>query len=133
MTNITLESSFKLLCIPIILYTNWHLLAPYIAKGLPNPFEPLLFISYPVPSSLPGDQRYQKSYLDLVFIAYYIVVWSFIRQAITVNMARPLGRHFGIKKVAKLDRFGEQLYAVIYFSFFGIWGAVGQPVYRSRS
>jgi very-long-chain ceramide synthase len=120
------ESSFKLLCIPIILYTNWELLAPLIAKDLPNPFAPLLFISHPVPTSPPDDRRYQKGYLDLVFVAYFIVVWSFVRQTITVNIARPFARRFGIRKEGKLDRFGEQLYAVVYFTFFGIWGVVSE-------
>ncbi|KAJ8580358.1 hypothetical protein M405DRAFT_802109, partial [Rhizopogon salebrosus TDB-379] len=66
-------SSFKLLMIPIILYTNWELLAPYIAPDLPNPMAPLIFISYHIPSSSDDDPRYAKGYLDLVFLAFHIV------------------------------------------------------------
>jgi very-long-chain ceramide synthase len=114
----------KLLLIVVVLYTNWEILAPYVAKGLSNPFAPLLFISHRVPESSPDDPRYQKGYLDLVFIAYYIIFWSFVRQTITLYICRPIARWFGIKKEAKLDRFGEQAYAVLYFGFTGFWGLV---------
>jgi acyl-CoA-dependent ceramide synthase len=106
------------------MYATWQFLAPYFGNDLSNPFAPLLFISHPVPNSVPGDQRYQKGPLDVLLLAYHIVVWSFVRQLISVNVARALGPRFGIKKVAKLDRFGEQLYAIVYFSFFGCWGVV---------
>ncbi|OJA13848.1 hypothetical protein AZE42_00529 [Rhizopogon vesiculosus] len=115
-------SSFKLLMIPIILYINWELLAPYIAPDLPNPIAPLIFISYPIPSSSPDDPRYAKGYLDLVFLAFHIVFYSFLRQFVTIILCRPIARHFGIKKQAKLDRFGEQGYALLYFTVMGAWG-----------
>jgi very-long-chain ceramide synthase len=86
-----------------------------------------MFISHPVPSSSDDDPRYQKGYLDLVFIGYYIVFYSFVRQIITQTLCRPLGRYFGIKKQAKLDRFGEQGYALVYFSLVGAWGMVSLP------
>ncbi|KAI0921068.1 hypothetical protein AcW2_006158 [Taiwanofungus camphoratus] len=116
------SSSFKLLLIPIVLWTNWEVLAPYVAKGLPNPFAPLLFISHRLPGWPDDDPRYRKGYLDFVFIAYYIVVWSFVRQIITLRLCRPVARYFGIKREAKLARFGEQGYALVYFAFMGLWG-----------
>lgn len=118
-------SSLKMLLIPVVLWLNWQFLAPYVAEGQPNPVDPLLFISHQVPSSPPDDPRYQKGYLDLVFIAYYIIFWSFIRQSITLYICRPVAIWFGIRKEAKLDRFGEQAYAVLYFAFNGFWGFVG--------
>lgn len=117
-------SALKLLLIPVVLWANWELLAPFVDKDLPNPFASLIFISHRVPDSSPEDPRYQKGYLDLVFILYYIVFWSLVRQSITLYIARPLARYFGIKKVAKIDRFGEQAYAVAYFGFNGLWGMV---------
>lgn len=117
-------SSFKLLLIPIVLWANWEVLAPYVAKGLPNPFAPLLFISHRLPGWPDDDPRYRKGYLDFVFIAYYIVVWSFVRQIITLRLCRPVARYFGIKREAKLARFGEQGYALVYFAFMGLWGVV---------
>ena len=104
-----------------MLWANWEILSPYVPSDVPNPFRPLLFISHRVPSSPETDPRYQKGYLDLVFIAYYIVFWSFVRQTIT-SYLRPLARWFGVKKQAKVDRFGEQGYAILYFSFTGLWG-----------
>ncbi|KAI9574728.1 longevity assurance proteins LAG1 LAC1 [Boletus coccyginus] len=115
-------SSAKLLLVPLLLYINWEVLAPYVAQGLPNPFRPLLFISHRVPSSPDSDVRYQKGYLDLVFVAYYIVFFSFVRQVIGTNICHPIARHFGIKRLTKLDRFAEQGYAAIYFACMGAWG-----------
>ena len=119
-----IASSLKILLAVVALWANWELLAPYVAKDLPNTFAPLLFISHRIPTSSLDDPRYQKGYLDLVFIAYYIVFWSFIRQSITIYLCRPVARYFGIKRATKLDRFGEQGYAVIYFAVMGAWGVV---------
>ncbi|KAH9951612.1 longevity assurance proteins LAG1 LAC1 [Amylocystis lapponica] len=115
-------SSLKILLIPVVLWANWELLAPYVAPGLRNPFSPLLFISYYVSSSSPGDPRYAKGWLDLAFIAYYVIVFSFIRQVVTLHICRPVAQYFGIRKEAKLARFGEQGYALVYFAFMGAWG-----------
>jgi acyl-CoA-dependent ceramide synthase len=117
-------SALRLLFIPFILYVNWEVLAPYVAPDLANPFAAFLFISHPVPESSPDDQRYQKGYFDLVFIAYHIIFFSFVRQIITVKVCRPLAKYFGIKKEAKLLRFGEQGYALVYFAVMGYWGLV---------
>ncbi|KAJ8519399.1 hypothetical protein ONZ45_g3665 [Pleurotus djamor] len=116
--------AFKLLLIPIILYINWDILAPLIDPALreKNPFAPTFLLSHLVPTSSPLDPRYQKGYLDLVFVAYHVIFWSCIRQIVTVNLCRRVARYFGIKKEAKLDRFGEQGYALVYFGFFAIWG-----------
>jgi len=75
-------SALKLLLIPVVLYINWELLAPYIAKDFPNPFAPLIFISHYIPTSSPDDPRYAKGYLDLLFVAYYIILFSFTKQTI---------------------------------------------------
>ncbi|KAH0839876.1 longevity assurance proteins LAG1/LAC1 [Lanmaoa asiatica] len=115
-------SSLKFLLIPLVLYINWEVLAPFVAQDSPNPFGPLLFISYRIPSSPDSDVRYRKGYLDLVFVAYYIVFFSFVRQIITINICHSIARYFGIKRLAKLDRFGEQGYAFVYFAVMGAWG-----------
>lgn len=90
----------------------------------PNPFKPMLFISHHVPTSSPDDPRYAKGWLDLLFIAYHIIVFSFIRQFTLFEIIFPIARKLGIKKQAKLDRFGEQAYAVLYYGTMGFWGAV---------
>ncbi|KAF7301749.1 TLC domain-containing protein [Mycena indigotica] len=130
--------AFKLLLIPVVLYLNWELLTPrlqtiiepwsstlgpYLPDGqLPNPFAPLFLLSNPVASSPPDDPRYAKSYLDLVFIAYYVVFFSCFRQLVTVNLFRRVGHAYGINKEGKLDRLGEQGYAVVYFLLSSLWG-----------
>ncbi|KAF9055413.1 longevity assurance proteins LAG1/LAC1 [Hymenopellis radicata] len=86
-----------------------------------NLFQVFFLLSHYVPTSSPDDPRYQKGYYDLAFIAYYIVFWSMVRQLITVNLCQPAARYFRIRKV-KLERFGEQGYATIYFFVMGCWG-----------
>jgi acyl-CoA-dependent ceramide synthase len=117
-------SALKLLLIPLVLYINWEILAPYVAKDFPNPFAPLIFISHYIPTSSPDDPRYAKGYLDLVFVAYYIIFFSFVRQTVTISLCRPLARHFSITKQAKIDRYGEQGHALVYFGLMGGWGFV---------
>ncbi|KDQ12730.1 hypothetical protein BOTBODRAFT_188998 [Botryobasidium botryosum FD-172 SS1] len=112
------SSSFKILIVPILLWGLWHLYLP----DRPNPFSYLLYISHQLPDSSGSDPRYAKGYGDLAFLAYYIVVFSFIRQFITIHILRPFAYSQGIRKEAKLDRFAEQGYAVIYWGFFGITG-----------
>jgi len=107
-----------MLLILAVLWMNWHFLAPHV----PNPFAPLLFISYPVADSDPSNPRYAKGPLDVLFVLYYVIVWSFVRQFLTIHILRPLAIRMGVRKADKLARFGEQGYAVIYFSFFGSLG-----------
>jgi acyl-CoA-dependent ceramide synthase len=120
-----LASALKLLIIPVVLYINWEFFAPFFAKDLPNPFSPLIFISHYIPNSLPDDPRYAKGYLDLLFVVYYIIFFSFARQTIMISLCRPLAQYFGIRKPAKIDRYGEQGYALVYFGLMGAWGFVG--------
>jgi len=112
------SSSLKLLSIPIALWTFWHFLLP----DRPNPFSYLLFISHKLPDTSESGPRYAKGYGDIAFLAYYIIVFSFIRQFLTIHVLRPLAIKLGIQREGKLDRFGEQGYAFIYFSFFGLTG-----------
>ncbi|OCH84674.1 longevity assurance proteins LAG1/LAC1 [Obba rivulosa] len=116
------SSALKILLVPIVLWAVWERFGPSIAKGLLNPIAPLFFISHRVPDSSEDDPRYAKGYSDLLFIAYHVIVWSFVRQAITIYISRPLAGWFGIKRESKLARFGEQIYAVIYFGTMAAWG-----------
>ncbi|GAA5846750.1 hypothetical protein JCM11251_004224, partial [Rhodosporidiobolus azoricus] len=88
-----------------------------------NPLSPLLFISYPLARE-PGDeaQRYGKGPLDLAFLSFYIIVFSFFRQSITEFLIRPFARSLGLKSESKVVRFMEQAYAVVYFSASGAFG-----------
>ena len=126
-------SALKLLLLPIVLYANWELVSPYIQPGIQNPFRSLFLLSGRVPSSPADKPLYAKTYEDLLFIAFYIVFFSFVRQLIAVKACRPVARYFGIKREAKLDRFGEQGYALVYFMVFGAWGYVSLSYQSSSS
>ncbi|KAF9268066.1 longevity assurance proteins LAG1/LAC1 [Marasmius fiardii PR-910] len=134
-------SALQILVIPVVAYFNWELLTPVLNKNLQpalepylnlanytasepirNPFASFFLLSNLVPSSTSDEPRYAKGWGDLLFIAYHIVLLSLVRQVVTINICRPIARYFGIKKEVKLDRFGEQGYAVVYFAFMGTWG-----------
>ncbi|EJU06038.1 longevity assurance proteins LAG1/LAC1 [Dacryopinax primogenitus] len=106
-------SSAKILGVPILLWLNWH----FLSSHQPNPFSHVILLSGRVPGSPDDDPRYQKSYWDILFITYYVVFWSFVRQSIVLYILHPLARLAGIRKEGKLDRFAEQGYAIIYFGF----------------
>lgn len=120
------DTAFQVALVPLVLYLNWELVTPYVAPQLKsrNPFAPLFLISGRIEDSKPGDTRYAKSWLDLPFLAYYVVVFSMFRQFLTVKLAVPIARYFGLRKEGKIERFGEQFYALVYFSAFGAWGYV---------
>ncbi|KAF4619369.1 hypothetical protein D9613_005310 [Agrocybe pediades] len=115
-------ASFKLLLVPLVLYTNWELLSPYLEPGTPNPFSHIFQISGYVPTSSPNDPRYRKTWWDLVFIAYYVIVFSFIREALGHWVSRPVAKYFRLRRESKVDRFAEQMYALFYFMVLGAWG-----------
>ncbi|KAG8746757.1 hypothetical protein FRC10_003740 [Ceratobasidium sp. 414] len=122
-------SSFKLLMIPLVLYGNFELITRLILKRpYANPFAPVLFISYYLPDSASSDPRFDKGWLlnseiqDLVFVAYYVIFFSFVRQSVTIHIIRPFARSLGVSRESKLDRFAEQGYAVLYFGCFGSLG-----------
>ncbi|KAH9999694.1 TLC domain-containing protein [Russula compacta] len=118
-------SSLRILFLPIFLHINWIIFTPLIlSHPPPSPFAPLLFVSHPTPSSTVDstEPRYRKGWLDLVFLAYHVVFFSFVRQAVLFRICYPIARYFGVRSERKLSRFGEQGYAIVYFSFFGVWG-----------
>lgn len=112
------SSSFKLLIGPLVLAALWAVVLP----DHDNPWARLVWVSNRIPDTPEGFVAYAKSYWDLAFIAYYIIVWSFVRQSLTIYLLKPIARHYGIRKPAKLDRFAEQGYAVIYFTALGSLG-----------
>ncbi|KAG8865229.1 hypothetical protein FRB96_000119 [Tulasnella sp. 330] len=121
------SSALKLLCIPIVLWLNWQLFTP----GTANPFKYMLFIQYRVGDSEKGSTLYRKGYGDIAFLAYYVVVFSFLRQFLTLHIFRPLALQFGIRKERTVDRFAEQGYAIFYFTISGTLGLLA--MYSSDS
>jgi acyl-CoA-dependent ceramide synthase len=110
-----------------VLYINWELLSPYLAPGIPNPFGGFFLISSRLPWSTDEHPLYAKSYQDILFLGYNVVFFSLVRQVVAVKLSRPIAKYFGLKRETKLDRFGEQGYALVYFMVFGAWGFVRIP------
>ena len=79
-----------------------------------------------IPNSSPEDIRYRKTWWDIAFIGYYIIFFSFVREILAIKVSQPVAKYFGLKRESKIDRFGEQTYALFYFAFFGAWGYVRQ-------
>lgn len=122
-------SSAKLAGLVFLAYINWNIFTPQVA----NPFEPLIFLSHRVPISqvvtadpllaLKGDLvRYQKGYKDLLFLLFYIIVFSCIRQTTTLYFFKPFAAWWGIKNERKRERFMEQGYALLYWGSAGAFG-----------
>ncbi|CAG8696057.1 8745_t:CDS:2 [Ambispora leptoticha] len=95
-----------------------------------NPFSKFLFVAYPIGSHHDHTKltkiSYGKGLWDLCLISFWVVVFTFTREAIMQYVLKPLGTWAEIKK-SKLTRFMEQGYVVIYYS---ISSAVG--VYMMR-
>lgn len=92
-----------------------------------NPLSPLLFISYPLPLQPEEDNgviRYAKGLKDLLFLAFYVLVFSFIRQAALYYIIKPIAIRVGIRGERKLERFMEQGYAFMYWSTSSAIGLV---------
>lgn len=65
---------------------------------------------------------YGKGRLDLAFVAFYVVVFSFTREFLMQSVIRPWALYCGIRGSGKIARFTEQVYAIIYFGVFGVFG-----------
>ncbi|EJD53612.1 longevity assurance proteins LAG1/LAC1 [Auricularia subglabra TFB-10046 SS5] len=115
------ESSLKMLAVPALLWANWELASRFVEMPFENPFARLLFISHALPSK-DGPVSYIKGYNDLWFLAYWVICFSFIRLFWTVHVFHPMARHYGIRDQGKIIRYGEQGYAVVYFTVMGSFG-----------
>ncbi|EHK21153.1 uncharacterized protein TRIVIDRAFT_59599 [Trichoderma virens Gv29-8] len=89
-----------------------------------NPVSHFIFLSYQQPNpkahldpTLPV--HYGKGLWDVAFVSFYTVVLSFTRELMMQELLIPLGRFNGIKSKGKQQRFAEQMYTAIYFSFMG--------------
>ncbi|KAF2767707.1 longevity assurance proteins LAG1/LAC1 [Teratosphaeria nubilosa] len=108
-------------------------LAAYVAAPGPrNPLHYALFLAYAHPAlaerthTLPahiGDvTQYGKGPLDLAFVAFYTVVFTFTREFLMQRLIKPIAIWNGIKNRGKQARFMEQFYTAIYFAVFGPLG-----------
>ncbi|KAJ7182880.1 longevity assurance proteins LAG1/LAC1 [Mycena crocata] len=66
-------------------------------------------------------QLYVKGLGDLALITWTVVLVGLVRMLLT-SVFRGLGKRWGIVKEAKIRRFGEQGYIIVYSAFIGAWG-----------
>lgn len=134
-------ASFRLLA---VLVASWAATqAVCIVLGRHNPLDHLLFISYRLPletvlehepqlavlvrsgalsAESPDLVRYGKGLLDLVFISFNIVAFSFLRQGLMLWVFKPLVEPYADGNPQKLNRMLEQCYAITYWGTFGLLG-----------
>ena len=113
-------TSLKLIVLVLAAYFGLGWTLP---EGARNPLAPFVFISYPLGHEA-GEARthYTKGPLDVCFLLFYIIVFSFVRQSITEFVVRPFAKKLGIRTESKQLRFMEQAYAAIYFTASGTFG-----------
>ncbi|KAF8197822.1 hypothetical protein K438DRAFT_2016518 [Mycena galopus ATCC 62051] len=90
------------------------------------PFVPLspntvTYISSLHPASVP-QQLYAKGPALLALLAWLLLLFSLLRLIFNHHLFLLVARRWGISKRAKVGRFGEQGYQVVYFSVVRIWG-----------
>lgn len=93
----------------------------YLKPTSDNPVTHALFVSYPVQEN--GRTMYAKGRLDALFVAFYIVVFTFTREFSMQFILAPLARRLGLRS-GKVQRFMEQGYTIMYFTCsasYGIW------------
>lgn len=100
--------SFTVLATIFSLWAAWRIFLPSYRDT--NPFSAFLFVSYPVAWGDKGlETRFRKGPRDLLFLGYWIVVFSFVRTTLMQGPLKTLGRKFGIRRRRKLERFEEQV------------------------
>ncbi|KAH8924098.1 longevity assurance proteins LAG1/LAC1 [Atractiella rhizophila] len=115
------ESSFKLLLLIALSFALFEYpLKPFVES---NPILPLIFPSYRLdPQPEDTVPKYGKGAKDILLLLFGIVFFSFLRESFTQWVCRPFAEWMGIKSEAKLARFKEQAYTVLYFSCSSIAG-----------
>ncbi|ORY55147.1 TLC domain-domain-containing protein [Leucosporidium creatinivorum] len=117
----TPADSFAVLATIFSLWAAWRTFLPSYREL--NPFSAFLFVSYPVAWGHEGKEtRFKKGPRDLLFLGFWIVVFSFVRSTIMQGPLKRLGRKLGVRRRRKLERFEEQGYAIFYFGLSSIAG-----------
>ncbi|CAG7853523.1 Sphingosine N-acyltransferase lac1; AltName: Full=Meiotically up-regulated gene 83 protein [Serendipita indica DSM 11827] len=115
------SAALRIMLSPIVFYMlRTSFVPPHLNKQYPSIFLP----SNRIEDSPQGFRQYAKSYWDIAFVAYYVVVFACIRQTLFNYILKPMARRYGIRKEKKVDRFAEQTYSILYFcisSPFGLY------------
>ncbi|GAA5894518.1 hypothetical protein JCM5296_005118 [Sporobolomyces johnsonii] len=96
---------------------EYHLstaLTPSPSYHLRSVFSRFLFLSF----REPGTGLYLKGRDDAYFIAWWVVAFSFLREALMRWMFGPFARRCGIKERRSVVRFAEQSWSLCYYLIF---------------
>ncbi|KAK9239791.1 TLC domain-containing protein [Lipomyces kononenkoae] len=92
-------------------------------KSPSNPIYPFLFPSYKImPVGEGSAVMYGKGKKDFCFVAYYTIVFSFVREFFMQQIFEPLAKWCGLTKPGKIKRFMEQTYSIMYYGIMSPWG-----------
>lgn len=87
-----------------------------------------IMLAYPIE----GTDQYGKGVDDFKFVAFYAIVFTFLREFLMCVVMRPLASVLGVKKRSKVKRFMEQAYAMFYYGIsgpFGLWVMSRTPLW----
>ncbi|KAK9430597.1 TLC domain-containing protein [Lipomyces doorenjongii] len=88
-----------------------------------NPIYSFLFPSYKIMPVVEGSTiMYGKGKKDFCFVAYYMLVFSFLREFSMQQILEPMAKLCGLTKRGKIKRFMEQTYSIMYYGTMSPWG-----------
>lgn len=82
-----------------------------------------LFVSYKKASN-----QYSKGVADIYFVAFWSIMFTFLRAIFIKYLYIPFSNYFKIGKASKRQRVAEQSYILAYYVIFGSAGMVNQQL-----
>ncbi|PRP88849.1 glycylpeptide N-tetradecanoyltransferase 2 [Planoprotostelium fungivorum] len=90
-----------------------------------NLFRPFIRLSHEAGLNVKGDMLYDKGWKDALFVAYYVMIFTWLRDIVMKRILRPMGiRLSGIIHENKIQRYEEQGYAVLYYTASTVFGLI---------
>lgn len=103
----------------LLFFTSMFVLMSFMETSN-NFLEPFFLLSYPIPGTHPV--QYGKGPKDFCFVLMAMLFFTFFREFWMQVILRPLAVSFGIQKKAKINRFMEQSYSIVYYGLAGPLG-----------
>lgn len=83
-----------------------------------NVLEAMIKVSY----KIEGTDQYGKGFNDFLFVGFYAIFFTFLREFMMSCVLRPVARFCGMRTESKMKRFMEQTYAIFYYGISGPYG-----------
>lgn len=74
--------------------------------------------------NIEGTDQYGKGFNDFLFVGFYAIFFTFLREFLMGCVLAPIAHYFGINRQSKVKRFMEQTYSMFYYGCsgpFGLW------------